>query len=306
MSESELDVAIRAVGRAAVLCHKIRSEKRIWSMTKSDGSPVTNADYGSQALIVKTLRDRFPHDPIMAEETATPADFQAHHDFTASLLADLNASQTLFLTVDALAQAINRAETPGAEPPANWRDRYWVIDPIDGTVNFSKGIPFFSISIALVIDQKVQVGVVYHVMQDEMFVAQKGHGAYLNGKSLHVSKTNTIKRAILATGFPYNLIENPNHCIEHFIEILKLGVPIRRMGSAAIDLCYIAAGRFDGFWEISLRPWDFAAAWLIVEEAKGKVTDMDGNPLNPFKTSSVLAANLDIHPSLIEHLKLRN
>jgi myo-inositol-1(or 4)-monophosphatase len=182
----------------------------------------------------------------------------------------------------------------------------WVIDPIDGTVNFSKGIPFFSISIALVIDQKVQVGVVYHVMQDEMFVAQKGHGAYLNGKSLHVSKTNTIKRAILATGFPYNLIENPNHCIEHFIEILKLGVPIRRMGSAAIDLCYIAAGRFDGFWEISLRPWDFAAAWLIVEEAKGKVTDMDGNPLNPFKTSSVLAANLDIHPSLIEHLKLRN
>lgn len=182
----------------------------------------------------------------------------------------------------------------------------WVIDPIDGTVNFSKGIPFFSISMALVIDGKVQMGVVYHVMQDEMFVAQLGHGAYLNGKKIQVSKTATIKRSILATGFPYNLIDNPDHCIEHFIEILKLGVPIRRMGSAAMDLCYIAAGRFDGFWEISLRPWDFAAAWLIVEEAQGVVTQMNGLPLNPFKTSSVLAANPLIFSSLVEHLKLRS
>ncbi len=181
----------------------------------------------------------------------------------------------------------------------------WIIDPLDGTVNFAHQIPVFSISIALAIKKEIVVGVVYHVMQDELFTAQKGKGAYANGKLLKISSTPYLKDSILATGFPYDLIFNPNHCIEHFIEILKIGVPIRRMGSAAIDLCYIAAGRFDGFWEISLKPWDFAAGLLIVEESGGKISKMDGSPLKAFEASSVLASNPHIYSSLFKQLQLK-
>ena len=181
----------------------------------------------------------------------------------------------------------------------------WIIDPLDGTVNFAHRIPFFSISIALVVNKKVMIGVVLNVMIDETFVAIRNHGAYLNGKKLEHSNTNYLKDAILATGFPYNLISNPNHCIEHFIEILRLGVPIRRMGSAALDLCYVAAGRFDGFWEISLKPWDFSAGWLIIEESKGIISTIDGNHLNPFQSSSVVAANPYIYSSLLKQLEVK-
>lgn len=181
----------------------------------------------------------------------------------------------------------------------------WIVDPLDGTVNFAHQIPFFSVSIALVIEKKVMIGVVYHVMQDEMFIAQKGLGSYLNGKKLQVSSTPFFQNAILATGFPYNLMSNPGHCIEHFIEILKQGIPIRRMGSAAIDLCYVAAGRFDGFWEISLKPWDFAAGQLIVEESGGKVSTITGEPLKVFHPSSVLASTPHIYSSLFNQLKLK-
>ncbi len=180
----------------------------------------------------------------------------------------------------------------------------WILDPIDGTVNFAHQIPFFSISIAFAYKQEVLIGVVYHVMQDELFFAQKGLGAYSNNIRLQVSSIDHLSDAMLATGFPYDLIHNPNHCIEHFIRILKLGIPIRRMGSAALDLCYIAAGRFDGFWEVSLNPWDFAAGLLIVQEAQGVITNLEGADLNPFFPSSVLAANPKVHPRLLRHLKL--
>lgn len=181
----------------------------------------------------------------------------------------------------------------------------WIIDPLDGTVNFARSIPFFSISIALCIKNQIELGVVLNVMHDELFVAVRGHGAYLNGKKIESSKTQHLKEAILATGFPYDLIYNPNHCIEHFIEILRLGVPIRRMGSAAIDLCYVAAGRFDGFWEISLKPWDFCAGALIVEEAKGMTGTINQHPLQPFITSSVVATNGHLYASLLKQLQLK-
>lgn len=181
----------------------------------------------------------------------------------------------------------------------------WILDPLDGTVNFAHNIPFFSVSIALAINQIVQVGVVYNVFLDEAFVATRGKGAYLNGKKIEVSHTSQLKDSILATGFPYDLIYNPNHCIEHFIQILQLGIPIRRMGSAAIDLCYVAAGRFDGFWETSLKPWDFCAGMLIVEEAKGLISTIEGNSLKTFTTSSVVAANPHIYSSLLRQLTLK-
>jgi myo-inositol-1(or 4)-monophosphatase len=171
----------------------------------------------------------------------------------------------------------------------------WVIDPLDGTVNFAHNIPFFSVSIGVEKNKEIISGVVYLPMTDELFVAQKGLGAFMNGERLHVSSTATLGQSILATGFPYNLAENPSHCIDHFIDILRAGIPIRRLGSAAIDFAYTAAGRFDGFFEISLSPWDCAAGKLLVEEAGGIVSGWDGSPFIFHSRAPVLATNGRIH-----------
>lgn len=174
----------------------------------------------------------------------------------------------------------------------------WIVDPLDGTVNFAHQIPVFSVSIAAQIDQKIVSGVIFQPITHELFVAEIGKGAYLNGQQLKVSEIDLIDRSMLATGFPYNIAKNPFHCIEHFIEILKLGIPIRRMGSAAIDLAYTAAGRFEGFFEVELRPWDVAAGKLLIEEAGGQVTDWKGNPFHVESGTPILATNHLIHHQL--------
>jgi myo-inositol-1(or 4)-monophosphatase len=178
----------------------------------------------------------------------------------------------------------------------------WIIDPLDGTVNFAHHIPHFSISIAAAIDKKIVLGVVYHPLLNELFVAEKGKGAYLNGNRLQVSKTRSFKNAILATGFPYNVHENPLHCINRFAEMTGLGIPIRRLGSAAIDLSYVAAGRFDAYWEVTLHPWDIAAGKLLVEEAGGKVTHYDGTAHRIFCHDTLLSSNGLLHEKMIEKL----
>lgn len=171
----------------------------------------------------------------------------------------------------------------------------WIIDPLDGTVNFAHQLPIFSVSIAAEKEGKVVAGVIYQPMTHELFVAEKGKGAFLNGQKIQVSNVSQIDKAILATGFPYNLAKNPFHCIEHFVDILKLGIPIRRLGSAAIDLAYTAAGRFEGFFEVELGPWDVAAGKLLVEEAGGVVTHWDGRPFNIKSRETVFASNGKIH-----------
>ncbi|MBS0625343.1 MAG: inositol monophosphatase [Verrucomicrobia bacterium] len=171
----------------------------------------------------------------------------------------------------------------------------WIIDPLDGTVNFAHKIPMFSVSIAAEKNGEVISGVVFHPIVHELFVAEKGRGAFLNGQRLHVSEVSEVSKSILATGFPYNLAENPNHCIDHFIDILRQGIPIRRIGSAALDLAYTAAGRFEGFFEVSLGPWDCAAGKLLVEEAGGKVTTWDGSPFDLRSYKPVFASNGKIH-----------
>lgn len=178
----------------------------------------------------------------------------------------------------------------------------WVVDPLDGTVNFAHGIPLFSISIALQKEGELHSGVIYVPMLNELFVAEKGKGAYLNNHRIQVSSTLSLTKSILATGFPYNIRENPFDCIDHFIEILKLGIPIRRIGSAAIDLAYTASGRFEGFFEVGLSPWDCAAGVLLVEEAKGKVTDWDETPFNLYAKKPILATNGSIHQTLAKVL----
>ena len=156
----------------------------------------------------------------------------------------------------------------------------WIIDPLDGTTNYTHGFPFFCVSIGLEVQGEMALGVVYAPMLGELFVGMRGKGATLNGKRIHVSKEPSLSKSLLATGFPYDIREAARNNLNYFAKFAKRAQAIRRAGSAALDLCYLACGRFDGFWELRLAPWDLAAATLIVEEAGGKVTNFKGKRLN--------------------------
>ena len=177
-------------------------------------------------------------------------------------------------------------------------DITWIIDPLDGTVNFAHGIPFFCVSIAAIQGTDILCGVIYSSMTEELFTAEMGEGAFLNGHSYKVTQQTSLLHSFLVTGFPYSVKENPLHCIDHFAHIVGMGIPIRRLGSAALDLAYVAVGRFDGFWEVALQPWDMAAGALLVKEAGGIVIDYSGNDLNVMKSSSIIAGNIDIVKAL--------
>jgi myo-inositol-1(or 4)-monophosphatase len=181
-------------------------------------------------------------------------------------------------------------------------DFKWIIDPLDGTTNYTHSFPVFCVSIALEFKGEVILGVVYDPNLDELFYAEKGKGAFLNGKRISVSKTDKLIKSMLATGFPYNVKENPDNCIEHFVNFLMEAQAIRRLGSAALDLVYVACGRLDGFWEVNLNPWDTAAGKIIVEEAGGKVTDFYGNDFNIY-TKGIVASNGLIHEQMLEVIK---
>jgi myo-inositol-1(or 4)-monophosphatase len=170
----------------------------------------------------------------------------------------------------------------------------WIIDPLDGTVNFSHNLPIFSVSIAVEYKGEIIVGVILHPLLNELFYATKGGGAFMNGKALSVSENDNFDWSILVTGFPYNVNENPRNCLNTFTSIVSRGLPVRRLGSAALDLAYIAAGRFDGFWEANLKPWDVAAGYLLVCEAGGTVTQYDNSPYSIYK-ETILATNGKIH-----------
>ncbi len=181
-------------------------------------------------------------------------------------------------------------------------DLTWIIDPLDGTVNFAHKIPMFSVSIAAERDKEVVCGVVYHPLVHELFVAEKGKGAFLNGEKLQASQVSRFSDAFMATGFPYNLVDNPGQCIDHFVDVLRTGIPIRRLGAATLDLAYIAAGRFEGFFEVSLAPWDCAAGKLLVEEAGGKVSTWNGKPFDLRSYGPILASNGKIHEECVSIL----
>jgi myo-inositol-1(or 4)-monophosphatase len=174
----------------------------------------------------------------------------------------------------------------------------WVIDPIDGTVNFAHGIPLCCVSIALEHKGEIILGSVFNPNLNEWFFAEKGKGATLNGKPIHVSsETETIK-ACLVTGFPYTYINMENGPLEVFDRFIRKGVPVRRLGSAAIDLCWVAMGRFDGFYEHKLEAWDSAAGFLMVQEAGGRVTDFTGAPFSIYQHRT-LATNGKIHDEML-------
>lgn len=174
----------------------------------------------------------------------------------------------------------------------------WIIDPIDGTINFASGIPICCVSIGLEKDGQMILGAVYNPFIEELFFAQKGFGASLNDKKISVSKKTEALHSCLVTGFPYSYLDSENSPLQVFERFIRKGVPVRRLGSAAIDLCWVAAGRFDGFYEHSLQAWDSAAGFLIVEEAGGKVTDYAGNRYSPYQPH-ILATNGLIHEEML-------
>jgi myo-inositol-1(or 4)-monophosphatase len=177
----------------------------------------------------------------------------------------------------------------------------WVIDPLDGTTNYAHGYPCFCVSIALEHDGRVVLGVVYDPTRDEMFAAERGEGATLNGRKLRVSETSDLNNALLCTGFPYDVRDRGDFA-RHFRNFIMRAQSVRRDGSAALDLAYVAAGRFDAFYEEGLRPWDVAAGVLLVEEAGGRVTHYDGSPFRIYQPP-IAASNGLIHEAMLEVLR---
>jgi myo-inositol-1(or 4)-monophosphatase len=178
----------------------------------------------------------------------------------------------------------------------------WVFDPIDGTTNFAHGLPIFCASVALEIDGVAEVAAVYDPNRKELFTAERGGGAFLNGRPLHVSSATRLVDAMLVTGFPYDVHARVDEIVGLFAAFVGQARAVRRLGSAAIDLCYVAAGRLDGFWETDLKPWDIAGGALIVAEAGGRVTNMDGDPFTS-RGGHVLATNGHLHEAMLSIIR---
>ncbi len=221
---------------------------------------VTEYDRRSERLLLDAITHRFPGHAVLAEESgASPPAARASAD----------------------------------GPPAV----RWIIDPLDGTTNFAHNYPFFCVSVAAEVAGALAAGAVYDPVHDELFCAAAGHGATLNGTPLHVSDIERVEDALLVTGFPYDIREHPERSLPLFEAFLMRAQGIRRDGSAALNLCYLAAGRFDGFWEGHLSPWDMAAGVLIVREAGGVVTDYQGGVFR-LERPQILASNARIHEEM--------
>lgn len=178
----------------------------------------------------------------------------------------------------------------------------WIIDPLDGTTNYAHGYPLFCTSIALEHQGEIVVGAVFEPNRGEMFLAERGGGATLNGQRIHVSQTRELGQAMLATGFAYNVRDTAENNLNHFKKFLLQAQAIRRDGVAAVDLCYVASGRYDGFWELNLFPWDVAAGILCIEEAGGRVSDFRGRPFEIY-LKEIAVSNAWLHDAMVALLK---
>ena len=238
-----------------------RQGRSLQVSSKGDINLVTEADLAAEKLIIERINSYYPRHAILAEESG----------------------------------ASNGSETGAG---SEWK---WIIDPLDGTTNYAHGYPCFCVSIALERAGKIEIGVIYDPVREEMFAAERGQGATLNDRTIRVSDVDELNSAMLCTGFPYDVRERPDFA-HHFTEFTMRAQAVRRDGSAALDLAFIACGRFDGFWEDGLNPWDVAAGVLMIEEAGGLVTDFSGAALDIY-TPKVLASNGLVHEAMMGVLK---
>jgi len=178
----------------------------------------------------------------------------------------------------------------------------WIIDPLDGTTNYAHRFPFFCVSIGLEVEEKMVLGVVYDPIRSELFLAEKGKGAFLNDEPIRVSVTDDLTHSLLVTGFSYDVRVTAENNFNHFVDFSMRAQGVRRTGSAALDFCYIAMGRMDGFWELKLQPWDAAAGSLVVQEAGGRVTDFSGKTYSVY-SKEVIASNGRIHEAMVKVLQ---
>lgn len=223
---------------------------------------VTEADIAAEKHIIDVIKSSYPTHRILAEESGAQA------------LSDL--------AIDS--------------------DYCWVIDPLDGTTNFSHGLPVYAVSIGIEYKGAMIAGAIYDPSIDEMYAAERGSGATLNGNKIQVSDVDKLEKALLVTGFPYDIKERLDEYLPTLGKFLARAQGIRRLGAAAIDMCYVAAGRLDAFWEDGLNPWDSAAGWVIVEEAGGRITNLDGSPYDNYK-GKLLCTNGKIHDEMLAVLK---
>ncbi|HEY3064432.1 MAG TPA: inositol monophosphatase family protein [Methylomirabilota bacterium] len=208
------------------------------------------------------------------------------------------------LIVEGLAQAFPDDAVLGEEggPRGGRSGRRWIVDPLDGTTNYAHGIPIFAVSIALEVEKTVVLGVVYDPSLDELYVAERGAGARLNDAAIAVSAATRLDESLLATGFPYDIRVRADNNLREYAALSVRARAVRRFGSAVLDLAYVAAGRFDGYWELTLAPWDVAAGALLVTEAGGRVTDIAGGGLD-VDAPSLIATNGRIHAELFAVLR---
>ena len=222
-----------------------------------------------------------------------PADFVS--------LADRKAEQVLFEELLKARPKYGFLMEERGEVAGSDTSNRWIVDPLDGTTNFLHGIPQFAISIALERDGQPFAGVIYNPISDEMFVAEKGQGAFLNGRRLRVSARRDLGSSLFSTGIPFQGRDGHDPFLAQLREVMAVSAGVRRYGAAALDLAWVAAGRYEGFWERGLSPWDMAAGMILVTEAGGFVSDMAGGR-DPFASRSIVAANTDMHPVLLDLL----
>jgi myo-inositol-1(or 4)-monophosphatase len=235
---------------------------------KSKATPldlVTELDHAAEKAVIGLIREHFPDHAFLGEESG----------FTI---------------------AGKQAEIHTQAPVQ------WVIDPLDGTMNYVHQIPLFAVSIAALVQDQLQFGVIYQPMTEELFVAQKGQGAYLNGTRLKVSRIDQLQFAVGSTGFPYERAKLDDSTIQQFVKLIDIGNPVRMIGSAALSLAYVAAGRIEAYWGSILSPWDVAAGQLLIEEAGGLLSHQDGSPYQMFMEKSVLASNKLLHQAFVSLL----
>lgn len=274
---------IAQIGRQAALAAgavmRLNYEKPHEITMKGTIDPVTETDYQCQEIIIGMIKQAFPDHGFLAEEKGGEGE----------------AGQP------------SAAAKEGAHPGLAWDnesgpDCRWIIDPLDGTVNFAHGIPAFCVSIALEANGVLEYGVVYDPMRDELFEGIRGQGAWRNGRPIRVSNTDRMERALIATGFPYDIRERIDETVARLGRVIAASQGLRRAGSAALDLCYIACGRFDGYFEENLKPWDTAAGVVIVNEAGGKITTFDGGDYDIF-APNIAASNGGLHAELLSVMK---